>query len=114
MAAPDDRPWRIRPGGLVVNVRAMPKGGRDAIDGIVKLADGVPVLKARVKAAPADGAANAALARLLAHAAGIAPSAVTLLQGAAGRIKTFRLNGDAAALAAALERAAAESGAKRK
>ena len=51
-------PWRIRPGGLELRVRVTPRGGRDAIDGVEALADGRPVLKVRVRAAPADGAAN--------------------------------------------------------
>jgi hypothetical protein len=45
------------------------------------------------------------LARVLAKSAGVPPSAVSLLQGAAGRLKTFRIAGDPAKLAAALERA---------
>jgi uncharacterized protein YggU (UPF0235/DUF167 family) len=98
-----DRPWRSCPHGLAVTVRATPKGGRDAIDGVATLADGRTVLKARVRAAPEGGAANAALQRLLAHAAGIAPSAVTLMKGGAGRLKTFRLIGDPSRIAAVLD-----------
>ncbi len=93
------------PGGLLLAVRATPKGGRDSIDGIERLADGRAVLKARVRAAPADGEANEALTRVIAKAAGVAPSMVSLAQGAASRIKTFRLAGDPRALAAAFERA---------
>ena len=91
-------------GGLLLTVRATPKGGRDAIDGVEHLADGYPVLKARVRAAPADGGANAALIRMVAKAAGIAPSAVSIVRGATARIKTMRLTGDPRALAAAFER----------
>lgn len=94
-------------GALSVQVRATPKGGRDAIDGVAKLADGQSVLKVRVRAAPADGEANEALARVLAKSVGVPPSAVSLLQGAAGRLKTFRIAGDPARLAAALEQALA-------
>jgi uncharacterized protein YggU (UPF0235/DUF167 family) len=100
-----DPPWKAMPGGLLLAVRATPKGGRDSIDGIERLADGRAVLKARVRAAPADGEANAALTRVIAKAAGVAPSMVSLAQGAASRIKTFRLAGDPRALAAAFERA---------
>ena len=64
-------------------------------------------MKVRVRAAPADGEANEALARVIAGAVGVAPSAVKLLQGAAGRLKTFRVLGDPVKLAAALERAVA-------
>lgn len=91
------------PDGVAVSVRATPRGGRDAIDGVVRLSDGRAVLKARIAVAAEDGKANAALARLLAGAAGVPGSSVTLTQGAAGRLKTFRLKGDPAAIIARLE-----------
>ena len=47
--------------GIVLAVRLTPKGGRDSIDGVDTLADGTVVLKARVRAAPSEGEANAAL-----------------------------------------------------
>ena len=102
------RPWTLLAGALSVSVRATPKGGRDAIDGVAERSDGQCVLKARVRAAPTDGEANDALVRLLAKTVGVAPRAVTLLQGAAARNKTFRIEGDPARLAAALERALGE------
>ena len=104
------RPWTILAGALSVSVRATPKGGRDAIDGVAELSDGQPVLKVRVRAAPTDGEANDALVRLLAKTVGVAPRAVSLLQGAAARNKTFRIEGDPARLAAALERVLGEQG----
>ena len=107
------RPWKALAGALSVSVRATPKGGRDALDGIVELGDGQCVLKTRVRAAPTDGEANHALARLLAKSAGVPPSSVSLLQGAAGRLKTFRIDGDPVKLAAALERAIDKQGAKK-
>jgi len=102
-------PWRALPGGLSLSVRATPKGGRDEIDGIERLTDGRTAVRARVRAAPADGEANSALQHLLAKTAGVAPSAVSLTQGAASRTKTFRLVGDPRLLAAALERALAKA-----
>ena len=101
------RPWAVAPGGLSVSVRLTPKGGRDAIDGIERLADGRAVLKARVRAAPSEGAANAALIRLLARALDVAPRQVTLAAGASARIKRLMIAGDGAKLAAALEKIAA-------
>ena len=112
MAAP--RPWKSLQGALSVGVRATPKGGRDAIDGIVELADGQCVLKVRVRAAPTDGEANDALARVLAKAVGVPPGAVSLRSGAAGRLKTFRIEGDPARLSAALEQATGGQGLRRK
>jgi uncharacterized protein YggU (UPF0235/DUF167 family) len=95
------------PGGLSVNVRLTPKGGRDAIDGIERLADGRAVLKARVRAAPSEGNANTALIRLIARALNVAPRQVTLAAGASARIKRLTIAGDGTALAAALEKIAA-------
>lgn len=100
------RPWTAGPDGVSVSVRATPRGGRDAIDGLATLSDGRTVLKARVATAAEDGKANAALARLIAEAAGIPVSKVTLASGATARLKTFRLAGDPAAIVARLEAAA--------
>ena len=94
-------------GGIVVTVRLTPKGGRDAIDGIEILSDGRPVLKARVRAAPSEGEANAALCRLIAKASGAPPRDVTLVAGATSRIKRLAIAGDGPILIAALEKIAA-------
>ena len=107
-------PWRRLSDGLVISVRATPKGGRDAIDGIVEVGDGQRALKIRVRAAPEDGEANKAIARVLADAVHVPPSAIKLLQGAAARLKTFRISGDPARLASAFERVIAEKETKRK
>ncbi len=85
-------------------VRLTPKGGRDAIDGIDRLADGSVVLKVRVRAAPSEGEANAALTRLLAKAVGVPPRDVNLVTGAGGRIKRLAISGDGPTLIAALEK----------
>jgi len=99
-----DKPWTLAADGLVVTVRLTPKGGRDAIDGIARLADGRAVVKARVRSAPSEGAANAALIRLMADALAVAPRSVSLAAGATARIKRLKIAGDGAALAAALGR----------
>jgi len=78
-------------GGVVLAVRLTPKGGRDAIDGIAQLADGRSVLKVRVRAAPSEGEANAALLRLIAKAAGVPPRDVALTAGATARIKQLAI-----------------------
>ncbi|MFG1430678.1 DUF167 family protein [Xanthobacter sp. V2C-8] len=92
-------------GGIELHVRATPKGGRDALDGVALLADGRSVLKVRVRAAPEDGAATAAVARVIAQALGVPASRVVLTAGATARLKTFRVEGDPAVLAAALTKA---------
>ena len=97
-------PYRILGQSLELDVRLTPKGGRDALDGVGTLADGRSVLLARVRAAPEDGAANTALTRLVAEALDLPRSAVTLAAGHKARIKTLRVAGDGAALAAAVDR----------
>ncbi|HEY8383414.1 MAG TPA: DUF167 family protein [Microvirga sp.] len=91
-------PWQAAAGGLDLRVRATPRAGRDAVEGIEALSDGRPVLKVRVRAAPEDGAANEAVRRVLAKALGLPASAVTLAAGATARVKTFRIAGDPAGL----------------
>jgi uncharacterized protein (TIGR00251 family) len=98
------RPWAVSADGLIVTVRLTPKGGRDAIEGVEHLADGRCVLKARVRAAPSDGEANSALARLLAQTLRIPPREITLVGGATSRVKRLLIRGDVRAVAAALER----------
>jgi len=97
-------PWAACAGGLTLTVRLTPKGGRDAIEGIARLADGRAVLKARVRAAAAAGEANSALMSLLARTLGMAPRDIALVGGATSRIKRLLIHGDAGALAAALTR----------
>ncbi|MGR7993686.1 DUF167 family protein [Xanthobacter sp. ZOL 2024] len=94
--------WRPVAGGIELFVRATPKGGRDALDGVATLSDGREVLKVRVRAAPEDGAATAAVARVIAAALGVPASRVSLSAGATARQKTFRIEGDANALVQAL------------
>lgn len=92
----EERPWRIDDKGtLIVTVRLTPRGGRDALDGIAVLSDGRAVIRARVRVAAEDGAANAALMAMLAKAAGVPASAASLKGGHRMRLKTIALAGDA-------------------
>ena len=79
-------------------VRVTPKGGRDAVEGWTKDEAGRPVLKLRVAAAAADGAANAAVTALLAKALGVPKSAVRILAGQTARLKRIEVEGIEAAL----------------
>ena len=97
-------PWTAAADGVLVDVRLTPRGGRDTIDGVETRADGRATLKARVRAAPFEGEANAALCRLMAAALGIAPRHVCIVGGATARVKRLRIAGDSAALVAALQR----------
>jgi uncharacterized protein YggU (UPF0235/DUF167 family) len=71
-----------------IEVRLQPRASRDELLG---LRDGV--LQARVCAAPVDGEANAALCRLIARRAGVAPSRVEVIRGERGRLKLVRVVG---------------------
>jgi uncharacterized protein (TIGR00251 family) len=96
--------WSEAPDGLLVTVRLTPRGGRDALDGIERLADGRAVLKARVRAAPTDGEANAALLALFAKTLRLPTRAVVLVAGDTARIKRIKILGEARTLADALAR----------
>jgi hypothetical protein len=92
------------PDGVALDVRLTPRSARDAIEGIECRADGRPLLKARVRAAPVEGEANEALRRLIAKELGIAPRQVELAAGATARLKRLVIAGDVRMLEAALER----------
>ena len=68
-----------------LNVRVTPRAARDAVEGFGP--DGV--LRVRVTAPPADGAANAAVTKLLAAALGLPARDIVLVAGAASRTKLF-------------------------
>lgn len=82
-------------------MRLTPAGGADRIDGRARGADGLPCLKARVRAAPEDGKANAALEKLIAKAFGVAKGKVRVARGATARLKTLEIDGAAEAEIAA-------------
>jgi uncharacterized protein YggU (UPF0235/DUF167 family) len=96
-------PWRARPDGVIVSCRLTPKGGRDAIDGVVRLADGSHVLRARVRSAPQDGEANHALCALLAARLNVPAAAARVAAGAKSRLKQVAVLGDPATLIARLK-----------
>jgi len=85
-----------------LTVRLTPRAGRDRIVGFETDGHGQRVLKVAVAAAPVDGAANDALIKLLAKQLGLPKSSLTVVAGAAARIKRIALAGDPARIAAAL------------
>ncbi len=103
------RPWTQTADGVMLDVRLTPRGARDAIVGDERRADGRTVLKARVRAAPVEGDANAALRRLIAKELGISPRQVEFAGGATARLKRLRIAGDPQVLATSLERFMKES-----
>ncbi len=94
----DSLPWSVRRDGVLLCVRLTPKSSRDEIGGVDHLSDGRPVLKVRVRAAPQEGEANAALVKLIAKSLRVPAAAVQLESGATARLKTLMLTGDAEAL----------------
>lgn len=69
-----------------------PSGGADRIDGRGSDDAGRSFLKVRVRAAPEDGKANAALEALLAKTLGIAKSKVRVARGATARLKSVEID----------------------
>lgn len=76
-----------------LTVRVTPRGGRDAVDGWTADEAGRPVLKVRVSAAAAEGAANAAVIVLLAKALKVPKSAVRIASGDTARVKRLEIEG---------------------
>ena len=95
--------FRVLRDRVQFQIRLTPKGGRDAIEGWSQGADGKSHLKARVRVAPEDGKANAALLALLAKELDIAKSALVLVSGETSRLKIIAVTGDTARLAVQLE-----------
>ena len=93
IAHPSQVPWRRGAGCVIVRVRITPKSAKDIIDGVEETAEG-PAIKARVRAVPADGAANAALMRLLADWLGMPKSSVGLAHGGKSRVKSVEITGN--------------------
>jgi uncharacterized protein YggU (UPF0235/DUF167 family) len=96
-------PLKPRADGVDLFVRLTPKSSVDAVAGVGVSADGSHHLKARVRAAPEKGAANAALETLLAAWLGRPKRDVKLVAGGTSRLKTVRISGDPAMIAADIE-----------
>jgi len=76
------------PASTLLSVRLTPRAARE------RLAPGPDgAFVAHVTAPPVEGAANAALCRLVAKAAGVAPSRVDVVGGQRGRQKVVRVDG---------------------
>jgi len=80
--------------GFTLRVRVRPRASRDALSG-----EREGALVVRLTAPPVEGAANEALARFLGKTLGVAPSAVRVVTGTAGRNKIVSVAGVDAATA---------------
>jgi uncharacterized protein len=89
--------------GVGVWVHARPGARRDSIEGLRATANGSMSLLIAVRAAPENGKANAAIARLLAEAFDMPKSRLRLAAGATSRRKLFIAVGEPEALRARLE-----------
>ena len=85
--------------GVALAVRLTPKSARDAVEGIEEFG-GDPVLKARVRAVPENGQANAALETLIADWLDLPRTSVWVIQGAKARIKIVAVDGSVIGLSA--------------
>lgn len=94
-------PFRAVAGGVELRVKAQPRSRRPGIGGLTP--DGA-ALRVAVTEAPEDGRANRAICLVIAAALDVPGSAVEVAQGAASRLKTLRIAGDAARLTEGLER----------
>jgi hypothetical protein len=92
-------PLRIIETGIAVTVRLTPGASADQITGVEAGADGAPFLKARVRAVPEKGKANAALIVLMAKWLGVPKSSVAIIAGGSSRLKQLAVTGAAADLA---------------
>ena len=92
-----DLPWRAGSGCVIVRVRVTPKSSLEAVEGVGLTAEGAAFL-ARVRSAPADGEANAALEKLVARWLDVPKSTVRLTHGAKSRVKSLTIRGDSGCL----------------
>ena len=101
MSAPAAKPLalslRLGRDGVIIPVRLTPRSNRDEVAGVEDHA-GESVLKARVRAVPEAGRANAALETLIAKWLGVPKSTVTVAHGGKSRLKQVAVTGDAEAL----------------
>lgn len=84
--------------GLLLAVHLQPRAAKPGLGPLADGAGGQQVLKARVAAPPAEGAANAALCELIAKHLGVPKSAVAIERGTASRHKMVRVRGEGTAL----------------
>jgi uncharacterized protein len=98
--------FRPRLEGIDLFVPLTPRSSSDAVEGIGASADGTRHLKARVRAVPENGAANAALEKVVAAWLGLPRRDIAVVAGGSSRLKTVRVSGDAAMLAERVEQLA--------
>jgi len=81
-----DLPWKPSKGGQMLAVRVQPRASKAAVEDV---RDGV--LRVRLTAPPADGAANEQLIKLMAKYLGVPKSRLAIIKGQASRDKVVEL-----------------------
>ena len=80
--------------GCHLSIRVTPRSAKPGIGEWKSDPGGRPFLEIRVAAAPADGAANDEVVRLLAKALGLAKSRLTIASGQTSRLKRIEVQLD--------------------
>lgn len=80
--------WNSPTGSVTIAVRVHPRAAQDRLDGWRE-----GHLLVRTTAPPVEGRANDAVCRLVASAAGVAPSRMQVIRGARARDKVLRVRG---------------------
>jgi uncharacterized protein len=88
----------------LLSVRVTPRSAKPGIGEWKADPAGRPFLELRVAAAPADGAANQEVVKLLAKALGVAKGSVAIVSGETSRLKRLELPLDEAEIRARLSR----------
>jgi uncharacterized protein len=73
---------------MTLEVKVLPKSGRDEISGFVN-----GILKVRVSTPPIKGKANERLIELISRTIGVPRSDITIIKGTTSRIKTIGIEG---------------------
>jgi uncharacterized protein (TIGR00251 family) len=73
---------------MTIEVKVVPKSGRDEIRGFIN-----GILKVRVSAPPVEGKANEGLIELISSTIGVPRSDITIIKGRTSRIKTISIEG---------------------
>jgi uncharacterized protein (TIGR00251 family) len=95
-------PFTLDATGATLTIRATPKASKTAVTGVVALEGDATALGLRVAAPPVDGAANDEVVRFVAKQLRVGRGAVTLVAGQTSRVKRLRIEGEPAAVEAAL------------
>lgn len=89
---------------MILGVRVTPRSSKPGIGEWKTDPGGRPFLELRVAAAPADGAANEEVIKLLAKALGVPKSSVSIVSGETSRLKRLELPLEEAEVRALLSR----------